>query len=291
MKCISEQNISVLGVAKLFIQMTLFVGIVDFGTSIIGSPQCQADCLGNRERRKGKVYYKFTNLDLQTRYEKHLQQYVLGKWIEPVDGIRGTKGGQACGAGSIHLMKVMRPIYISYPYLVHEAIGWGKLGEDEEKARFRKVKLLRTLSDEEIDQAIDDDWARRLGQKGLFLPIAWARTATYLDRPVEKARIEQLIQGIANLCQKPSKVEWKTGDSLGSNLGDSLRSSLQDSLWSSLRSSLWSSLWSSLFYERGFVLAGQPKKELTDLLEVWQMGACPIGWGKDSFYVFDRRID
>jgi len=263
---------------------------------------------------------KFTDQNLQTHHNKTVQQYTIGEWVKPCDGFKSLKGN-ACGAGSLHLMKAMRPKYAPYPYLAHEAIGRGKLGEDDEKVRFREVKLIRTLSDQEINEGIDNDWTNRLGKAGLFLPISWVRTTTFLDRPVDTIECSRLLQGTIDLigCNKPIKylLTASSGASLATLLRDSLRSllgdSLRDLLWGSLRgpswdslrdlfydsfgNSLWGSLddlsydslWDSLLSERGFELAGKPRQELRDLVKVWKMGACPVGQAKNSFIVLVKE--
>ena len=223
------------------------------------------------------MHFKFTDKNLQTQHAGNVQQYVIGEWVKPADG-KMAQYGEPCGEGSLHLMKHMRPIYAPYPYLAHEAKGKGKMGEDSEKARYKEVKLIRTLTDDEINRAMDDDWASQLGRHGLFLPIAWARTATFLDRPVNQEKCRRLLKPLCCLLGKPSIIEFI-------DMRDSLRASLGDSLRDSLRDSLWVSLWASLYFERGFELAGNPKQELQDLPEVWKMGACPLGWSKGKLQV------
>ena len=272
---------------------------------------------------------KFTDKNLRTYYDGQIQQYILGEWVSPVDGLIPTKRG-ACGQGSIHVMKHMRPIYAPPFYLAHEVAGKGKLGEDSEKVRYKQIKLLQTLSDEEINLEMDKDWSRRIGRKGMFLPISWVRNVTYLDREVNKNTCEYLLQGVLSLinCKKPIlfvhlrdslryslrnslrdslgdslkdslgnslrdslrySLRHSLGDSLGNSLGDSLKDSLGNSLWHSPEYSLWyslrHSLGNSLWYERGFALARQPKQALSDLLEVWKLGACPLGETREAFIV------
>jgi len=210
---------------------------------------------------------KFTDQNLQTHYNETVQQYTIGEWVKPSDG-KEPQRGESCGKGSLHLMKWMRPKYAPYPYLAHEAIGRGELGEDDEKVRFREVKLIRTLSDQEINQAMDDDWASRLGKAGLFLPISWVRTATFLDRPVDTIECSRLLQPTLDLIgcidligySKPIKYLlaassaaslWNSlwdslRDLLGESFWDSLGDSLRDSFGTLLRNSLGTSLWDSL---------------------------------------------
>ncbi len=190
--------------------------------------------------------YKFTDANMTTRDN---QTYCLNKWTKPIDGLTSSIPGEACGPGSLHLMKMVRPTYAPSKYRCFEAEGKGLLGEDAEKARYRMVRLLRELSPIEIDQGIDNDWAVRLGRPGLYLPIAWARTASYLDRPIDREALGPVLSQVATLLGKPSTVIW---------VGDSLQASPWDSLGDSLRASPWN----SPFYERGYAMIGKPKDDL-----------------------------
>lgn len=228
------------------------------------------------------------------------------KYNVPLNGQPGTwcsapknaqKDNAPCGVG-LHLMKSIWPVYAPAKYRCFEAEGKGLLGQDKEKARYRKVRLLRELSPQEIDQGVDDVFTARFGKSGIFLPVAWMRTATYLDRPLDTEQLITQIRPILRLLNCKDEIAFVSSDSLWALLWDSLRDSLWASLRASLRASLWDSLrdslraslgdslWASLFYERGFALAGQPKSELSDLLEIWKAGACPLGWdNKGKFLV------
>ena len=258
--------------------------------------------------------YEFTNQQLSTRDG---QVYALGEWAVPVDGLEPTASAEACGPGSLHLMKMVRPRYAPTPYRCFEAEGDGLLAEDDEKARYRRVRLIRELAPLEIDQGIDLDWAGRPGKSDLYMPIAWARTAHFLDRPVDKATMEPHLVSLARLLLRPTSVQWVTPDelrdelwaslwnsmgaslwaSMGASLWASMGASMGASLWDSLGASLWTSLWASLwdslgaslrdslFYERGYALLGKPQLEIGGLLAVWRAGVCPVGFTKDKFVV------
>lgn len=50
----------------------------------------------------------------------------------------------------LHLMKVLNPIYTQYKGNCYEAEGKNKLGEDDNKIRFKSIRLLRPISKNEI---------------------------------------------------------------------------------------------------------------------------------------------
>ncbi len=186
--------------------------------------------------------YKFTNPKgcTQENFQYGLPiNGKLGAWCKAPEG--AIEDGVSCGIG-LHLMKSVCPRYAPRNYRCFEAQGWGLLGQDKEKARYRKVRLLRELSPREIDWGIDKVYESKLGKPGLFLSVAWARTASFLDRDVEESLILSYLQPLARLLNKGKQVEFIKMASLR----DSMEVSLRNSLWASLRASLRVSLWNSL---------------------------------------------
>jgi hypothetical protein len=190
--------------------------------------------------------YKFTDSSCVT--QKGFQYFLPqnGKpsdWVEAPDPAK--RDGNSCGVGRLHLMLNVWPIYAPANYRCFEAEGKELVGGDKEKKAYHKVRLLRELSPTEIDQGIDDVFTEKLGKPNIFLPIAWARTAKFLDRPIGEAWLSDNLLPIMKLLSKQGIVKVYR-DSLGASLRDSLRDSLGASLRDSLRASLWASLWDSL---------------------------------------------
>ncbi|MDG6917520.1 MAG: pentapeptide repeat-containing protein [Nitrososphaerota archaeon] len=101
------------------------------------------------------TFYKFLNENLQgsqgfvydlPRWDQESKKWVPSSWVEEKNADATTL--EACGAG-LHLMKVPNPRYGRY-VVGFVAEGDGLCGEDDEKARFRRVRLLRPLLKEEI---------------------------------------------------------------------------------------------------------------------------------------------
>ena len=122
------------------------------------------------EEKKRKVeYFKVLGEGLKTRDGKY--QWKPGQWNEEPDAV---KNGMACGIG-LHVF-VGKPNwnYIRYiPDHTYRVIGvQGKCGSDDEKARFRSVKLaLLPMTLEEILGKKKD------GMKGAYLSradLSWA---------------------------------------------------------------------------------------------------------------------
>ena len=67
-------------------------------------------------------------------------------WVEAKEF---DEGGGACGKG-LHLMKIPNPRYVWYSGNAYVAEGEGLLAKDEEKARFKRVRLIRPLAFKEI---------------------------------------------------------------------------------------------------------------------------------------------
>jgi hypothetical protein len=107
-------------------------------------------------RKKKQIYYKFLAGNLKCGYDSEfyypaptpkyddtakLIGWDAGAWVTipnaPADG-------KACGVG-LHLMKVLKPIYTRYMENCYEAEGQDLLGEDNDKARFRSVRLIRPV--------------------------------------------------------------------------------------------------------------------------------------------------
>ena len=99
---------------------------------------------------KGQMaqYYKFVTGELRDAYSGTVDYTnAIGKWLTlPENEI--DRNGYACGRG-FHLMKIPKPKYSRYE-IGFLAVGKDKLGEDEEKIRFRSIKLIRPLQKSEI---------------------------------------------------------------------------------------------------------------------------------------------
>ena len=92
-------------------------------------------------------YYKFVTRELRDSVTNTIDYSRIGKWIElSEDAI--DRDGNACGRG-LHLMKIPNPIYVNYE-IGFLAEGDDLLGEDEFKARFRRIRLIRPLRFSEI---------------------------------------------------------------------------------------------------------------------------------------------
>ena len=93
-------------------------------------------------------YYKFVTAELKDAYSGSVDYtQAIGKWLTlPENEV--DRNGNACGRG-FHLMKIPNPKYCRYE-VGFLAIGKGKLGEDEEKIRFKSIKLIRPLKKLEI---------------------------------------------------------------------------------------------------------------------------------------------
>jgi len=201
-----------------------------------------------------------------------------------------------CGPGRLHFMKVPFPMYAPWPYVCHEVEPAGIcLGESVEKAGWTGGRLLRTLSEAELDAAIETEFGRRFGVAGLYSPIAWARLyQPFQQQPPPAVQIEQQLQPFLRLLGRSesglkiisiASLRDSLRVSLRASLGDSLWDSLGASLWDSLRASLGASLQASLVLSTGSRLAGTPKPELDALLDVWRAGACPVGFSGGSLVV------
>src|SRR5208283_5496042 len=69
-----------------------------------------------------------------------------GPWVQEKDC---EKSDEACGRG-LHLMKIPNPKYVRWTGNGYVAEGKHLLGEDDEKARFEYVRLVRPLEFKEI---------------------------------------------------------------------------------------------------------------------------------------------
>ena len=99
---------------------------------------------------KGQMaqYYKFVTAELRDAFSGSVDYtQAIGKWLTlPENEV--DRNGKPCGRG-FHLMKIPNPKYCRYE-VGFLAIGKGKLGEDEEKIRFKSIKLIRPLKKLEI---------------------------------------------------------------------------------------------------------------------------------------------
>ena len=198
------------------------------------------------------MMYKFTDQNGRTRdqFQYPVAAELPSSWVR--HPAPAKPDGNACGEGRLHLMKEVWPVYAPGNFRCFGAEGSTLLGENKEKAAYAAVRLMRELAAEEIDAGIDAGWAARCGQAGLYMPIAWVRTATYLDRPIDREMIAQLLAPFApsgcrfvrlqEIRSLRDSIRDSIRDSLGDSLWDSPGASLRDSLWASLRDSLWDSL-------------------------------------------------
>jgi len=218
-------------------------------------------------------FYKFTKPDGTTEHDGHIFQYPLPKNnnSEPGDWIEAPKAldvadGKDCGPGRLHLMKIPFPTYAPWPYICNEAEPGGVLvGESEEKAGYTKCRLLRTLTDEELDNLIEQEFKKRFNMSGLYSDISWVRTYKPYQNDVDPQWLKDQLKPLCELLKRPSDIQiqsirdqspqnkislgYSLTDSLGYSLTDSLGYILEYSLYSledSLGSSLWDSLWDSL---------------------------------------------
>ena len=69
-----------------------------------------------------------------------------GEWVTVPDA---PVDGEACGVG-LHLMKVLNPLYGRYSGNCYEAEGKDLCGQDNNKARFKSVRLLKPVQTNKI---------------------------------------------------------------------------------------------------------------------------------------------
>ena len=101
------------------------------------------------------TFYKFLAGNLASGHDSEFYYnaptFKDGKW-KPGPWAKAkkvTKGGGACGEG-LHLMKLPNPRYVRWSGNGYVAEGRNLLAEDEEKARFEYVRLIRPLTFKEI---------------------------------------------------------------------------------------------------------------------------------------------
>jgi hypothetical protein len=102
-----------------------------------------------------KKYYKFLDTNMKSYYDNNfyyqMPTFKNDKWI-PTDWITEKnfeKSDNSCGKG-LHLMKILNPRMVNYTGNCFEAEGKGLLGEDNYKARFKSIRLIRPISNNEI---------------------------------------------------------------------------------------------------------------------------------------------
>ena len=101
-------------------------------------------------------YWKFLGPNLtgsnEFYYPAPTWNPITGKWKPSAwicDPNPDRTSKVACGHG-LHLMKICKPVYTRYTGNCYLAEGKELLGEDAEKARFAKVRLLRPVMPAEI---------------------------------------------------------------------------------------------------------------------------------------------
>ena len=96
----------------------------------------------------GQKYYKFVTRELTDSKRGIIDYSRIGEWISCDDIKNANINGAACGHG-LHLMKIPNPCYCPYD-IGFLAEGRYLMGEDDEKARFAEVRLIRPLKFSEI---------------------------------------------------------------------------------------------------------------------------------------------
>ena len=110
-----------------------------------------------------QVFYKFLAGNLASSHDSEFyypaptydlkrKKWKPGAWVSAPDLTKKTmqeEQGQPCGHG-LHLMKVPKPVYVRYSGNAYVAEGRELLGEDNEKARFKQIRLIRPLAFTEI---------------------------------------------------------------------------------------------------------------------------------------------
>lgn len=102
-------------------------------------------------------YYKFLGPNLSSQHDSNFYypsprkdksgKWHPTRWIEVEDY---SEYDHVCGKG-LHLMKACKPtLYALYTGNVYLAQGKGLLGEDDQKARFKQVRLIRPIKFSEI---------------------------------------------------------------------------------------------------------------------------------------------
>ena len=100
------------------------------------------------DRMTGQKYYKFVTRELTDGQTRTIDYSRIGEWISCDDITDADINGKACGHG-LHLAKIPNPRYCHYE-IGFLAEGRYLMGEDEEKARFAEVRLIRPLKFSEI---------------------------------------------------------------------------------------------------------------------------------------------
>jgi len=117
-------------------------------------------------------YYKFLAENLASYHTSTFhypsptfdgKKWIPTPWIEEKNC---DDNKEACGRG-LHLMKVLKPRYHPYKGNCYEAEGEDLLGEDDDKARFRRIRLLRPVPKEEIFQPKANLWNANLSDADL----------------------------------------------------------------------------------------------------------------------------
>ena len=159
-------------------------------------------------------YYKFVTRELRDRYTSTIDYSNVGKWIRlPESEI--DRDGEVCGRG-LHLMKVPKPMYFPYE-VAYLAEGKDMLGEDEEKARFRCIRLIRQLRFSEIFHPGADLWMANLegvDLRGANLQGADLRSTVLTEANLGSAFLTEANLRFANL----TKTCLQGADLRGANL-------------------------------------------------------------------------
>jgi hypothetical protein len=101
--------------------------------------------------------YKFLSGNLKCGYDEEFYYnapkynqdgtWTAGEWTECKNADRNSY--DSCGQG-LHLMKTANPVYVKYTGNAYLAEGREILGQDDEKARYVAIRLLRPLTTAEI---------------------------------------------------------------------------------------------------------------------------------------------
>lgn len=158
------------------------------------------------------MYYKFTDPDgfiirgsevAEVRYPLP-KNGMPGEWLDTLNPYTWW--------GSQLSTRVLTD-YDTPPYYVcFEAEGQEPLDHyvrnNNPRRGFGKVRLIRQLTDEELDHRIDQEFANQLGRPNIYLPVSWTRKATFLDRPIDFQDLSTKIWQVAVSLGRVDNIEF-----------------------------------------------------------------------------------
>src|SRR5690606_22018553 len=120
--------------------------------------------------------------------------------------------------------------------------------KSKDKFRCKKLKVLKILTEEEIDKQLEKEFTEKFGQKGLWNFVKEFRNKKFLTRKFNDEDKKEIKKLLIKTNKKLSPYGWEYKDNVRFISAVSLGYSLWDSLGVSLGDSLWDSLWDSLRY-------------------------------------------